>query len=333
MIERGDDAQVRIRRAGPDELGEVVAVCASALGWRPGDPHEALFRWKHEANPFGPSPTWVAERGGELVAVRTFLRWRFDTPSGPVAAVRAVDTATRPDHQGRGLFTRLTQHALPVLRDEGVGFVFNTPNDQSRPGYLQMGWQVVGRVPVALAVRGVRGVARLPQARVAADRWSLPCEVGVPASEALDDDTTVAELLAAAGGSRARLVTDRTPAFLRWRYAAGPVTYRALPLDGSVRDGLALFRRRTRGRSTEVVVADVIVPSGPGARDRRRALLDRLARDAGGDHLLAVADRRWEPPLVRVPRLGPLLTWRALTWEALPAPDDWGLCLGDVELF
>ena len=39
----------------------------------------------------------------------------------PVRAVRAVDTATHPDHQGRGVFTALTEHALDGLRDDGVG--------------------------------------------------------------------------------------------------------------------------------------------------------------------------------------------------------------------
>ena len=74
-------------------------------------------------------------------------------------AVRAVDTATDPDYQGRGLFTRLTLQAIDELRAEGVDFVFNTPNDQSRPGYLKMGWQVVGTLPTHVRPTRWRNVA------------------------------------------------------------------------------------------------------------------------------------------------------------------------------
>ena len=73
------------------------------------------------------------------------MRWEFQRGDEVFRCVRAVDTATHPDYQGRGLFTRLTKAALPELVADGVKFVFNTPNDQSRPGYLKMGWQAVGR--------------------------------------------------------------------------------------------------------------------------------------------------------------------------------------------
>jgi len=103
-----------------------------------------------------------------------FLRWMFLRPEGGVAtAVRAVDTATLPAAQGRGVFTRLTTTAVDELREQGVDFVFNTPNDRSRPGYLKMGWQVVGRVPGAaplpehveqVSARGMRICVSVPNA-------------------------------------------------------------------------------------------------------------------------------------------------------------------------
>ena len=44
---------------------------------------------------------------------------------------------------------------------EGVDVVFNTPNTQSRPGYLKMGWIDVGRLPVAARPTGLRSLVRL----------------------------------------------------------------------------------------------------------------------------------------------------------------------------
>ena len=94
----------------------------------------------------------VAEADGRVVGLRAFMRWEFVAGRRRFRAVRAVDTATHPDHQGRGIFSRLTLEALDGLRSE-ADFIFNTPNEKSLPGYLKMGWQVVGRVPIRIRVR------------------------------------------------------------------------------------------------------------------------------------------------------------------------------------
>ena len=140
-----DDLTIRVATAADREA--IVGLCRASLGWAEGDPNEAFFAWKHDQNAFGASPAWVAVApDGSLAGVRVFLRWQFDTPSeGTISAVRAVDTATHPDWQGKGIFTRLTLGALDELRDDGLDVVFNTPNDQSRPGYLKMGWSEVGQ--------------------------------------------------------------------------------------------------------------------------------------------------------------------------------------------
>src|SRR5699024_2674537 len=136
------------------------------LGWGDDDRHRQLFRWKHDENEFGPSPRWVAVAGDRVVGFRTMMRWRFRHPSHrPLTAVRAVDTATAPDFQGRGIFRSLTMTAIEQLQEQHVDFVFNTPNDQSLPGYLKMGWTELGRPPVAVAPR-LRSAPRTMRSRV-----------------------------------------------------------------------------------------------------------------------------------------------------------------------
>jgi GNAT superfamily N-acetyltransferase len=124
-----------------------------SLGWKADDPNEAFFAWKHDENPFGQSPAWVAEDDtGTLVGLRTFLRWRFRRPDGTtLSAVRAVDTATHPDWQGRGIFSRLTLSALDDLRDDGRGLRVQHAQRQEPPGLpqdgLATGWQGAGVGP------------------------------------------------------------------------------------------------------------------------------------------------------------------------------------------
>lgn len=325
---------ITIRRATPDDRDVILKVAGTALGWEEGRPHEAFFRWKHIDNPFGRSPMWLAidEKTGEAAGFRTFMRWRWRRPDGSTArAVRAVDTATLPAYQGQGIFTRLTTNALDDLRDDGVDFVFNTPNDRSRPGYLKMGWQEVGRVPIAVRPTSLAALARIARSRVPADKWSRPTGAGDPAADVLADPglDDLLERLPPADGYR----TDHDRQTLMWRYGFGPLHYRAITLGDSVRDGVAIFRLRDRGDATEVTVTDVLAPTDvPRAR---RRLLAAVRRAAGGDYLIQVrpAADALSDGFLPLPGQGPILTWREVREPTKPPLSDWDLRLGDIELF
>ena len=62
---------------GPTICATVLELAQASLRWRPEDPNEAFFRWKHLDNPAGASPMWVATADERLVGFRIFLRWRF----------------------------------------------------------------------------------------------------------------------------------------------------------------------------------------------------------------------------------------------------------------
>ncbi len=165
---------LEIRPATPDDRAQILGLLQRSLGWGDDPRFAELYRWKHETNAFGPSPTWVAVDGDRIAGVRIFMRWEFVRGGRVLRAVRAVDTATDPDYQGRGLFTALTIQALDEMKSDGVDFVFNTPNDQSLPGYLKMGWREVGRLPAAVRMRGPGAALKMVRARVPSAHWSEP---------------------------------------------------------------------------------------------------------------------------------------------------------------
>jgi GNAT superfamily N-acetyltransferase len=318
-----------VRSVEPTDVPAVIELLGASLGWVPDDQHEAFFRWKHHENPAGPSLAWVAVEEGRILAFRTFLRWELRRGAESVRAVRAVDTATHPDAQGRGLFRMLTMHAVEAAREDGVAFVFNTPNTQSRPGYLKMGWRDVGRLPVAMRPRSPIGVTRMARARRPADKWSMPTDVGVAASEAFDDVDGVTRLLERIG-TGPLLETNRTPAHLAWRYGFGPLHYRVELVDGaSIDGGVLVFRLRRRGPAVEAVLAEVLAPE----RGAARRAVTRLLRRTGADYAIGIhAGGARHAGLARVPRQGPRLTWRSVTETDMPALDGWALTLGDIEL-
>jgi GNAT superfamily N-acetyltransferase len=321
---------VLVRRATTDDRPAILDLLADSLGWDRDDAFAEFFDWKHTRNPFGVSPAWIAVADGRTVGFRTFLRWEFEHPDGRLRhAVRAVDTATAPEYQGRGVFRLLTMTAVDELTRESVDFVFNTPNDNSRPGYLRMGWTAVGRLPLVVRVASISSAARMRASRVPAERWPVASTAGSEAASVLGD-TRVGTLLESALGPSG-LRTARTADYVRWRYGLPALGYRAIALDDDPAAGVAIFRLRRRGDAVEAGVSDVIVPAGAGAAARR--LLQAVARQTGADYAIQVGRPRLRSGFVPFPRQGPLLTWRALADHSPPpTPRDLELSLGDVEL-
>lgn len=323
--------ELTLRRATEQDRPAIIALCRASLGWVDGDPNEAFFAWKHDENPFGTSPAWVAvAEDGALVGLRVFLRWRFRTPQGgSLSAVRAVDTATHPDWQGKGIFTKLTLGALPDLGDDGVDLVFNTPNDKSRPGYLKMGWSEVGRVPVGVRLGSVGSLRSVLGARTAASMWSEPVDLGERAADVLADTDAVERLLGACG-SPAGIATDRSAAYLQWRYRFQPLRYRAVLVGHRVEDGVVVVRFRRRGSALEGAVCEVLVPGDRSLRD----VMASAAKASGADYLLRCTGVRGiRDGFVPAPQLGPILTWRPVRRPGVPRMAELDLALGDVELF
>lgn len=315
--------EVTVRPATDDDIAEIIDVASRALGWNPSDPNEAFFRWKHLENAAGRSPMWVAESGGEIAGFRSMMRWTYRDGDHALRAVRAVDTATDPNHQRKGIFRLLTEAAVAELTADGTDFVFNTPNEKSRPGYLRMGWVDAGRLPAAFLPAGPASLLRLARARTAAEKWSLPLQAGEPIDTVADDLAQGRDGTPALPGDG--IATDRTPAHLRWRYGFEPLHYRAIQTD----DAIGVVRLRRRGPATEAVVADVASPS---ARATRK-LFGAIRRLDGVDYLLTLANPPHPAPrLPTIPGLGPHLTLRDLARPA-PAAERFRFSLGDIELF
>lgn len=324
-------ADLVIRAAEPSDHQAVLDLLGASLGWVPDGEASAYFSWKHHENPAGDSPAWVAERDGRILGFRTMLRWTFEAPGGGlVRAVRAVDTATHPDAAGQGIFRRLTLHALDALAEDGTSFVFNTPNDQSRPGYLSMGWVDLGRLPASVRPSGLRSLLTMVGSRQPAQRWSEATDVGTSVREALSHPA-VTVLLADRAPARS-LRTHRTSAHLAWRYGFEPLRYRAITLGADPAEGLAIFRLRRRGAAVEAALCEVLAPRDDATVARR--LVRDVARRSGADYVIRLGGPLADGAgFVRLPGQGPRLTWRSIGPHAANgAPPASTFALGDIEL-
>ncbi len=334
-----------IRPFQDDDTNQVLDLLTRALGpGMVGERSSTFFRWKHVRSPFGGSFMLVADRGGQLIGFRSFMRWRFLAAGAEVRAVSPVDTATHPDFQRLGVFSRLTQTALEALQDE-ADFVFNTPNDNSAPGYLKMGWTQVGRLPVAVQIcQPLHFASRLLLRRSVTGGSGLPpvIHAETAASVLRTESAQIAEFLADTDMPAGRICTQRTPDYLQWRYGAAPhLDYRAVTEhhNGQL-VGLAIFRVRPHGQLWEFWVAELLVP--PGERKTAQSLLKQIRQAAPVDNLrgifpkgttAAYAARR--RGFIRS-RFGVMFFVNHLGGAVRPDPtrmDSWALSLGDVEIF
>jgi GNAT superfamily N-acetyltransferase len=339
----GSRARIDIRPYDDDDEATVLDLLNMALEGSPtGRWSPEFFRWKHLDNPFGRSFMLVALAGERIVGLRAFMRWRFQAGGRSLRAVRAVDTSTHPDYQGQGIFSRLTLEALERLRED-TDFVFNTPNEKSLPGYLKMGWKLVGEIPVWVRVRRPLRFATGLRFRTHQEQppGALPPARAPSAQEVLDDEA-IGRLLEDGTPEQSRITTHRDLEYLRWRYGSVPALgYQALTQQGpGGPQGLALFRVRSRGRLRETTVAELIVPPGDSRTARR--LLHAVVRAAPVDHVAclfsagssASAARR-RAGFLRAPG-GVTFTVNPLRPPLDPDPCDmgsWDLSLGDVEVF
>lgn len=300
-------------RGRDHELDAIVELMRVSLGESPTRTRR-FFEWKHLKNPFGPSFVWVAEDEGRLVGLRAMMRWDFRSQGRSVRAVRAVDTATHPDFRRRGLFKKLTLGMVESLGAEGIELVFNTPNEQSRPGYLKMGWREVGR-PTLWVRPGGRFSVR-------AHTWpsQTPPGMQLPREE--------------------RLHTEKNQAYLRWRFDdVADLGYGLL----REQDRAVYFRRRTRDGRAELTINALIAPTRSDVVPLAR-LVRRVVRSTGDTYAVALAASGTREAaalclagFVPVPGRGPRLVVRQVPGQQTPplAPrlSGWRLQVDDLELF
>jgi GNAT superfamily N-acetyltransferase len=345
---------VQVRTLTNDDHPDVVRLLGETMAGGPtGERTADFFTWKHYRNPFGPSLGLLATVDGRLAGVRLFMRWAFEAGGRRIDAVRAVDTATHPDFQGKGIFRTLTLGLLGEIDAAGAAdLVFNTPNGNSRPGYLKMGWSEVGTVPVLVRPlrpgRFVRGMAGARAASASGkghtddpiEHSPLPVCRLPRAISAFEDEAALTALLS----DLPSLPTLHTPVdtrFLRWRYAeAVGLDYRcAVVHDERGVAGVAFGRLRRRGGLAEFTLADVI--TRPDDRHAARALVRMVRRSSGADHICSVlrpgaaraAGAR--TGFLRTPGLGIALVANPRRATAVDVMDlrNWSPTLGDLEVF
>lgn len=303
-----------IRSATEQDIPAIVDLLKLSLGESLMPKSEAFWRWKHIDNPFGKSPVLLAFEGEQLIGIRAFMRWAWTKEGSSFKAVRAVDTATHPQYHGRGIFKRLTMQLVEQCREEGVDFIFNTPNKSSMPGYLKMGWESRGPLPVKMKLHLSKRLFKKVQ--VSSD-WEKVKSHPWWGKGALSGDM---------------LKTKITPEYLYWRYRDNPnVNYQLLVSDQD-RPFILIYRKKKISRLTELRITELLCKS------EHASFAIRCLQSTESASLMTISgcDRDAVRSGFITVKAGPTVTVRNLNLPNGPETlsfATWSPSLGDLELF
>lgn len=307
-----------IRESTEADIPAIVLLLKKSLGETSSPKSIDYWVWKHIENPFGASMVLVAENEGQLIGVRAMMRWIWQRGNDVFVSLRAVDTATHPDHQGRGIFTVLTQKMVDRTHDQDISFIFNTPNPKSLPGYLKLGWTIAGKLTI--------GVSFFPYIfnSFSSSRDS------VTDFSCLDD---LCNRWNTHQETNRHLFTPKSSAYLKWRYLNNPVIKYFVHADKSL--FLAMYIRK-RKNITELRVAELICLGNKG-KDRKKvkSIIRDLATEKSAQIItFAPHVKSWMPGFKLNLPVGPKLTTKKINVD-LPSFKDYNLAfqMGDMELF
>jgi GNAT superfamily N-acetyltransferase len=327
---------MEIREALERDIPAIVDLLKSSLGEGLMPKSERYWRWKHLDNPFGRSPVLLCLEDGKLIGVRAFMRWEWRNHGQIYRALRAVDTATHPEHQGKGIFKKLTLSLVDNCRQHGDHLIFNTPNQQSRPGYLKMGWLEAGRLPIRVNL--VRPFSMLY------NYVSKKTKENHPAG-GIDyylEHPGLESLLEQHCQQTKTIVTSVSPDYLKWRYLKVPVaSYVATGVErGNELTGLIIGRVKQTRLGRELRLTDCFFNTEINGREMR---LKFKACKASWKIDYVTLSGTLSINTVKLFSLfnfnasvGPIVTIRSLqlaNLEAFSNFKEWSPSIGDLELF
>ncbi|AGB39625.1 GNAT family N-acetyltransferase [Natronococcus occultus] len=276
-----------IRPYEPADRDAFLGLFEDVLGGRMG---ADWFAWKYEANPYADGvPIVLAEQGDELVGARAFFPLRLAAGEDGYDAFQPCDTMVHPDHQRKGLFTRMTERAIERYADD-VDLYFNFPNHQSLPGNRKLGWRIVGERESYYRIQNptawipqldpVEPIARAVASGYGSIRDRL-ADTGAGLKRTHYDGIPTATLAALAGVETIpafHVVRDEQ--FYEWRFENPLWTYRSVVArrDGEPVAALVYARRERTDGPTTVRLVDAL-PLADGTEAYRTVLFSGLLAD------------------------------------------------------
>src|SRR5215469_3460977 len=147
------DLEIRQADATPERLAAYSRLLSDVFGEGPKFT-EAAIAWRYRDNPVGTVVGADAWDGQRLAAHYAVCPLEAAIEGRVIRGLVSLNTATHPDYQGRGLFSRLAEATYEQGAAAGYEFVVGVANANSTPGFLRrLGFQDCGRLEAGILTR------------------------------------------------------------------------------------------------------------------------------------------------------------------------------------
>lgn len=225
---------IEVRTIALDELPTLARAVAELQGLTEDEVARvfAEVEWFFFNNPAGDGVYAGAFEGDRLAGMCSIAPRPFLVDGARVIAAEVSRATTHPDFRGRGVFSALVNFLIEQARERSFAMLYATPNQNSGPIFLgRLGfsplfhWHRAGRpldwrrASIAPShARRVPGASRMWDA-------AFPLRVPSDAQVSIEEDPVAAAALAPELG-QGSCVVDRSPEYLRWRFARPNREYR-----------------------------------------------------------------------------------------------------------
>ncbi len=129
--------------------------------------------WQYNQNPEGKIIGFNAYLNNTLVAHYVVMPINMMFEDKERKGLLSLNTATHPDHQGKGLFTQLAQRTYDKAKSSGFEFVIGVANKNSFPGFVnKLGFQHLGDLEARLGIGKIERSKKSENPKIAFRKWN-----------------------------------------------------------------------------------------------------------------------------------------------------------------
>lgn len=138
----------------------------------------AYLDWLYVANPDGAAVGFDAWDGERLAAHYVCVPARAWVEGNEVLVLLSLNTATHPDYQGKGLFTKLAEMTYEAGAQAGFDGVYGVANANSTPGFVRkLGFQLVRPLEARIGIGRLQHAAKPAAATLSFERSWTPASL------------------------------------------------------------------------------------------------------------------------------------------------------------
>lgn len=107
------------------------------------------LKWQYKLNPHGEVLGYDAFYNNELVAHYVTIPVLYEINGKQKKGLLSLNTATHPNHQGKGMFTKLATKTYETAKEKGFKFVIGVANQNSTHGFIKkLGFDLITSLEV-----------------------------------------------------------------------------------------------------------------------------------------------------------------------------------------